>query len=417
MPNALNLSGIALTTNQGHWKRKAKKFAQEVLAPTAAQTDASGEFPKENLRKLGQAGFLSLVVPKEMGGAGEGILTAAMVLEELAQGCTSSTMAVAMHFSALPLMVALVEGDEQREKIIAPVVRGEAFGSFAMSEPGSGNRLWHTDSHAGTDGDDFIVDCFKSFATSAGQADYYVVPTKPRADAGPNDLSLFVLDGADPNIKPVGKWDGMGLRGNSSTPIKFDKVRAEPWRRLGGENAGFSMLFAYSLPIYQVALASVYVGLAQQAFDVAVGHVKQRIHTDTGQALASVETVQRYIAEMKMGIDLVRNTVYRVAQMSDNATVLFDELNTAGLLDEIIRENPDDPFFVELAEIKTAACENVISVAHKALQVCGGTAYKRGHPAERIYRDARAGSVMAPSDDTLKLIVGRQILGIDQPWA
>jgi alkylation response protein AidB-like acyl-CoA dehydrogenase len=225
-----------------------------------------------------------------------------------------------------------------------------------------------------------------------------------------------MLDGKDPCIKPVGTWDGMGLRGNSSTPVKFDRCIAPEWRRLGGENAGFSMLFAYSLPIYQVGLAACYVGIAQAAYDTAVDHVKKRIHTDTNQALARLETVQRYVAEMRLAIDLVRGMVHRVAQMSDNALVLFDELHAAGLLDEIIRENPDDPFFVEVAQVKAAAAQMAVEVAHKALQVCGGTAYKRGHRAERAYRDARAGSVMAPSDDTLKLIVGRQVLGIEQPW-
>jgi alkylation response protein AidB-like acyl-CoA dehydrogenase len=119
---------------------------------------------------------------------------------------------------------------------------------------------------------------------------------------------------------------------------------------------------------------------------------------------------------MKLQIDQARYLIYRVAQMSDNATVLFDELAEADLLDEVIRANPDDPFFIDVAQIKIAACEMAINVTNKALQVCGGAAYKRGHPVERHYRDARAGSVMAPSDDTLKLIMGRQLLGIPQPW-
>ncbi len=415
MPNALNLTGIALTTQQGRWKRVASKVAREVLAPDAERIDREGVYPRENFRALSEAGLMALPVPEELGGAGESILTTVLVTEELAQGCASTAMCYQMHNSTLPVIAALAR-DGQVESILGPITRGEAILSFAMSEPGSGNRLWHTDSYAQREGEDYIIDCFKSFATSAGQADYYVVPTRASADSGPNDLSLFVLDGRDPNIKPVGHWDGMGLRGNSSTPVRFDRVRADPSRRLGGATSGFSMLFAYSLPIYQVGLAAIYLGIAQAAYDVAVQHVKRRIHTDTNQALSRLETIQRYIAEMRLRIDLVRGMVHKVAQMSDNAQVLFDELAAADLLDEIIRENPDDPFFVEVAEVKVAACDMAIDVTNKALQVCGGTAYKRGHPAERHYRDARAGSVMAPSDDTLKLIIGRQVLGIEQPW-
>ena len=176
------------------------------------------------------------------------------------------------------------------------------------------------------------------------------------------------------------------------------------------------MMFAYTLPIYQCGLSACYVGIAQNALDTAREHVKHRIHSDTGAPLSTMETIQRYIAEMQVRVDQARHLVYRVAQMADNATVLFDEFHEAELLDDIIRANPDDPFFVECAQIKVAACEMAIDVTNKALQVCGGRSYKRGHPCERAYRDARAGSLMGPADDTLKLIIGRQLLGVRQPW-
>jgi len=415
MPDALNLAGIALTTEQGKWKRIARKVAQEVLAQHAPTVDRDANFPRESLSAVAEAGLLALPVPKTMGGPGETILCTTMVLEELAQGCASTAMVYCMHMSTVPLIAALVQNG-QADEILAPIVQGKWIGALAMSEPGSGNRLWHMDSFAVRNGNGFIIDSFKSFCTSCGEADYYVVPVRANADVGPDDLSLFVIDGKDPNVTPIGTWDGMGLRGNSSRPIHFKNCSVPESRRLGTPTCGFSMLFAYSLPIYQVGLSTVYLGIAQAAFDAAVAHVKKRIHSDTKASLARVETVQRYIAEMKVRIDQARCLIYRVAQMSDNATVLFDELNRAELLDEVIRANPDDPFFIEVAQLKVAVCEMAIDVTNRAIQVCGGTAYKRGHPVERHYRDARAGSVMAPSDDTLKLIVGRQILGIEQPW-
>jgi alkylation response protein AidB-like acyl-CoA dehydrogenase len=411
----LNLQGIAIEKDQANWKRLAHKLATEKLAPTAAQIDQEGVFPRDNIRALGEAGLMGLTVSKEKGGPGGNIKTAALVIEELAQGCTSTAMCYTMHLSTVPMIAALVN-DEQNERFLQPIIRGESLNSLAMSEPGSGNRLWHMDSYAQREGDHFLIDSFKSFATSSGEADLYVVPVRANSEVGPNDISLFMIDGRDENIHPIGKWDGMGLRGNSSTPIHFKNCRVPLSHRLGSETCGFSMLFAYSLPIYQVGLSAVYLGLAQAAYDVAVAHVKKRIHSDTGASLSRLETVQRYIAEMKLAIDQSRYIIYRVAQMADNALVLFDELNEADLLDEVIRANPDDPFFIEVAQVKVSACEMVRDVASKAFQVCGGTAYKRGHPAERHYRDARAGSVMAPSDDTLKLIMGRQILGIEQPW-
>ena len=175
-------------------------------------------------------------------------------------------------------------------------------------------------------------------------------------------------------------------------------------------------MMAYALPIYLCGMAAVYVGLATAAYEAAVDHVKKRVHSDTGQSLAHVETVQRLIAEMRIAIDLARSTMLRVAQMADNAIVLFNELKNSDLLDEVMRDNPDDPFFIEVATLKPAACEMAVDVAHKALQVCGGSGYKRGNIVERAYRDARAGSVMGPSDDTVKIVIGTQVLGLPQPW-
>ncbi len=415
MPNALNLEGIALTRDQGHWRQVADKVAREVLAPTAADVDRYGEFPHANIKALKEAKLLTLMVNGRWGGPEASIVTAFLVTEALAKSCASTAMCYAMHQSAIPLLCALA-GEEQTS-LMAPIVAGEALLAFAMSEPGSGNRIWHMDSCAVDDGTAYVIDSFKSFATSAGYADRYVVPVRASSSVGPTDLSIFLIDGADPNVEPKGIWDGMGLRGNSSRPVHFNHCRVPYAGRIGAATAGFSYMMAYSLPVYFVGLASVYLGVAQAAFDAALAHVKKRVHTDTGKSLASVETVQRHFAEMRMRIDRARATVVRVAQMSDNATLLFNEFAEAELLDEIIRENPDDPYFVELAEVKVIACEMAVEVAHLALQVCGGGGYKRGTVAERCYRDARAGSLMAPSDDTLKVIIGNQLLGSPQPWA
>jgi alkylation response protein AidB-like acyl-CoA dehydrogenase len=416
MPNALNLDGIALTREQGRWRNLAETLAREVLQPAAGETDRVGAFPTANIDALKRSGLLGLMIPTELGGGGGDIVTAALVTEALAKGCVSTAMIYTMHQSTLPMLCALADA-EQVERFIAPIVRGELFGAFAMSEPGSGNRIWHMDSHAVRNGTGFVIDSMKSFCTSAGHADFYLVPTRGNADAGPTDLSMFWVDGDAVGIEPKGAWDGMGLRGNASRPLHFNQIHVPAINRLGEETAGFSFMMAYALPIYLVGLAACYLGLASAAFEGAIEHVKRRVHSDTQRPLSSVETVQRYAAEMRCRIDQARATVLRVAQMSDNATVLFNEFNAAGLLDDVVRDNPDDPYFVELAELKIVASEMAVEVAHTALQICGGTGYKRGHPVERCYRDARAGSLMGPSDDTLKVIMGNQLLGTPQPWA
>ena len=149
-------------------------------------------------------GAVNGTVKVDIGGGN--IVTAMLVTEALAKGCISTAMIYTMHQSTLPLMCSLAN-EEQVERFLKPIARGELFGAFAMSEPGSGNRIWHMDSHAVADVDDFVIDSFKSFCTSAGHADFYLVPTRGHADAGATDLSLFWIGGHVPGIEPKGEWD------------------------------------------------------------------------------------------------------------------------------------------------------------------------------------------------------------------
>src|SRR5258708_17780412 len=218
-----------------------------------------------------------------------------------------------MHMSTLPLIAAVAQNGK-KEAYVKPIVEGKWVGALAMSEPGSGNGLWHMDSFAERNASGSLMVSFKSFCTSCGQADFYVVPVRADSTQPPTELSLFIIDGKDPNILPIGKWDGMGLRGNCSMPIHFKGCHVPEIARLGSPTCGFSMLFAYSLPIYQVGLSTVYLGIATAAYQAAVEHVKKRVHSDTKQTLAQVETVQRYIAEIKMQEVETRWIGYRVAQ-------------------------------------------------------------------------------------------------------
>jgi alkylation response protein AidB-like acyl-CoA dehydrogenase len=413
--NFLNCDGLGLNKNQDRWKQTAEAVGREVLKPNAERIDRQGVYPSENNHALGEAGLLSLLVSKEFGGQGEKIVTAVVVTEAIAKACATTAIVYHMHQSMVPVLCAMANAD-QVERFIRPIAQDKWVGAFPMSEFGSGNKIWHMDSFALPKGDAFEIDCVKSFCTSAGYADFYLVPVRAHRHASQNDLSMFLIQSSDKNIKFIGEWDGMGLRGNSSRPIQFDHCTVPAVNRFGKGNEGFSYLMAYSLPIYLCGLAAVYIGIAQAAYDAAVEHVKHRIHSDNHRSLAHLEIVQRLVAEMRISIDNVRSTTMRVARQADDAMVLFDEYKNSGRLDQLIRDNSDDLFFVDVASLKPAACEMAICVTNKALQVCGGAGYKRGHIVERCYRDGRAGSVMGPSDDTVKSVMGTQILGLPQPW-
>lgn len=173
---------------------------------------------------------------------------------------------------------------------------------------------------------------------------------------------------------------------------------------------------AYTLPIYFIGLSTVYLGIAQNAYDAAVAKVKQRIYSDTGNTASDVETVQRYVGEMKTKLSILRESIYKGARLTTEINNVFNELSRADLLTELLDKAQNDKFFVEIALLKIAACETSQFIVDKALQISGGQAYKRGNTVERCYRDARAGSLMGPSDDILKVIIGKRELGLSYPW-
>lgn len=397
---------IQLSRQQLEWQGVARRVASEILAPRAAQIDRDGSFPRENFDAFAKAGLMALPVREELGGPGADVLTCALVTEQLAQACASSALCYHMHIAAASLIAALAEG-EQVDRFVMPILRGNHICTYAISEPESGSRWWHMQSHADKEGSEYIIDSFKSFATSAGEADTYVIPLRAMATSPHHQLSIFAIGKDVPNFTPVGKWDAMGMRGNSSTPIHFHKCRIPDLNRLGEAAMGLPLLMAYGLPIYQVGLASVYVGLAQAAFDFSVSHVTKRVHADTGLPLSSVETVQLYIAAMKLRIDEARLFVMESARYIDR---MADEH------EDLVEVIEDDDFLQTIAEVKVVACEAATFVADKAVQVCGGTGYSRKHPIERYYRDARAGSIMGPADDILRVLIGKRALGLPYPW-
>lgn len=397
---------IELRPEQQEQRDIAAHIAQEVLAANAEAIDREGRFPRENIDALGRAGLLGLAIDESHGGPGCDIVTTTMVSAELARGCPSTALCYHMHIAASLLISEVAEGD-QIARWVEPILRGEHLCTYAISEPGSGSRWWHMDSIATATKDGYVIDAFKSFATSAGQADSYVVPVRKDAQSDPDDLSLFIIERDDPNVETVGCWDSMGMRGNSSLPVKFDGCVIPEVNRLGEPGLGFPLLMGYGLPVFQIGLAGVYTGLAQSALDHAISHVSKRVHADTGESLAKVESIQRHIAEIRLATDQAWVFVWHAASH-------FEALrkNADDLLDEIAK----DEFLVLIGEVKLVACRAARKACDLAVQVCGGMGYKRGMPVERLYRDARAGSIMGPNDDSILVMMGQRTLGLDLPW-
>jgi alkylation response protein AidB-like acyl-CoA dehydrogenase len=404
-PGMLNSLRLKLTPSQRTLQRRALDLSREVLGPAAEEVDREGRFPKRELAAIREAGLLALPVAREHGGSEEGLVGCALATEALAYGCGSTGMCFHMHTSALALIAELVEGEQV--EILRDICGNGLLCTYATSEFGSGGRWWHMDEFATRTDTGFLIDAKKSFVTSAGHATYYVVPLRSSRHSPGGELTLFLIDGRQNEVVLLSEWDGMGLRGNSSSPVHFKGCSIADKFRLRDSGHGFPLLLVYGLPSFQIGLSAVYLGIAQAAFDAAVEHVLRRVHSDTNLPLSSMDHVQCTVGEMRVDLDRSRALVYSAAQAVDD--VQAEGTDPIDLAD-------DNEFMMLVAETKVAACHVAASVSRRALQICGGRGFKRGAIVERCFRDAPAGSVMGPSDDVLKIMIGRRVMGLPYAW-
>lgn len=415
MPQFLQLDHLALNRDEAKIIKLARAVSQDVLLPNSQRTDASASLPPENLAALKASGLTNILSSKEDGGKDASFLAMSNVVEVMAKACPSTAAFLVMHYSVFPILKAARPSSGSRA-IHREILSGAKLCAASTSEVGAGGRIWHLDGHAAKSGDDYLISARKSFVTGAEFVDYFVTPVRSSPDAGSQDWSLFVVDARSEGVTRKGRWDSLGMRGTGSLPVDFDKVRVPASNQLADETIGFALITAYHLPMYLVGLSSLYYGIALGAYEAVVEATKKRIHTDTNRALSTTEGVQHEVGRMFGMLMLCKEYLNRVCRLSESARVLFDEFRNAGLLNELVKANMDDPYYREILALKVQSCEIAIDVLKIALQVSGGAGYKKGHPVERFFRDVQAGPIMAPASDVGRVILGRQVLGVPHPW-
>jgi alkylation response protein AidB-like acyl-CoA dehydrogenase len=370
---------------------QSELLARDLLAANADDVDREGRFPRQNLEALARNGLLGLTVPSEFGGAGGGIPEMAQALERLAQGCASTAMVTLMHYCGTAVLAS--HGSPALKQMLLPqVARGEHLMTLAFSEAGSGGHFYMPASEVRKNGAGMRLTAHKSFVTSAGEADSYVISTRKAGATGPTDLDLYLILKGTRGFEVGNRFEGLGLAGNASAPMKLEDVEVEAEKRLGSEGSGFQTIMEVVLPRFQVGMASVSLGIAAAAFQAATAHVIARKYEHTGgTALAAIPRVQFLTAEMALELRSVR----------------------AYLGDTIRRVAAGDPeAMLDILGIKARAAEAALAVASRAMTLGGGAAFGRRGGLERIFRDAQAASVMAPATDVLKEFLGKACLGV-----
>lgn len=368
----------------------AAAVADRSLAPKAAEVDRDAAFPRESIAALGAHGLLGLNVPKEHGGLGQGPRTASAVIDALAQRCPSTAMVYLMHLCGIACCAA---APDKTATLLEAAASGRHLSTLAFSETGSRSHFWAPISRATRSGDEAVrISAQKSFVTSAGHADGYIVSTLAAAATTPVESSIYLVLKDDAGVAPSGKWRGLGMRGNGSAPMTLDNVSVTADRALTPEGKGLDMLLGVVLPLFQVGSAAVGIGIAEAAVQATIRHVTQARFEESNSSLADLPTLRAQIARMRIETDRAR-------------------AHLGAVLDSL--ESPGPATQLMVLEAKPSGTETAAVVTEMAMRTCGGAAFGGAHGIERLFRDARAPIVMAPTSDVAYEFIGRALCGME----
>jgi len=366
---------------------RVERLADEQIAPHAIAVDAEGRFPRESMRALADAGLLGLTVPEAYGGNGQGMRVAVAALDAVAQRCASTGMVYLMHLCGVACYAARPEAAEPELRAAAA---GRHLSTLAWSEKGSRSHFWAPVSKAVAAASGVTVSAEKSWVTSAGEADGYVVSAQSPAAAGPTDTMLFLVAKGAPGLSVAGPWNSMGMRGNASAPMTLTEVAIGGDRALTDAGQGFARMMEI-LPWFALGNAGLSVGIAEAAVRSTAGHLTGAGFAHLGTSLADLPNLRERLARMRVETDKAR-------------------AHLASALDKVEAGAPDAMLAVLAA--KPSASGAAMAVTDLAMQACGGAAFSRHLSVERNFRDARAASVMAPTNDVLHDFIGKALCGM-----
>ncbi|MHA7962695.1 acyl-CoA dehydrogenase family protein [Paenibacillus sp. CAU 1782] len=374
-------------------RSRIRETVTATIRPNAERIDREGIFPKENLQALADAGWNSLLIPQDYDGLGLDYTAFAIAAEEIGRGCPSTSLIYVMHVGAAQTIV-YYGTEEQKRRWLKPVRRG-AIGTHSMSEKATGGHTWFNLSEAASDGENYVLDLEKSFTTSGGQADFYILQTRTPGAEQPSDLSYFIVDGSDPGIT-AGPWEALGVRGNQSGPLKLHNVKVPREDLIWEENRAAEIALNGVDPLYLLGIGSAWIGVAEEALELAVSHAQRTVHRDFDRSLVDYQVIRHQLARIKIAISALK-------PWQRELSAKFSQYEAQG--------TPLGELWYEGAEFKIHATEVANQAAGVALDVTGGYGYKKG-PIERIYRDVRAGLALTPSNNLARELVGKQLVGL-----
>ena len=375
---------MILTQEQEMIRDSMRAFAQERLAPFAAEWDREHTFPAEALKELGELGAMGMVVPEEWDGAGMDYMSLVLTLEEIAAGDGATSTIVSVQNSLACGIPSKYGTDAQKEEWLKPLARGEKLGCFCLTEPHTGSDASAITTRADRDGDHFVLNGVKHYITTGSHADVAIVFAVTDKAAGKKGISCFLVPTATPGYKVARIERKMGQHASDTAQIVFEDCRIPASALLGKEGEGYKIALS-NLEAGRIGIAAQSVGMARAAFEAAVAYAKERV--TFGVPIIEHQAVNFRLADMATRIDAARLMVWRAATLKD-----------AG-----------KPCLVEASMAKMYASEMAEKVCSDAIQIHGGCGYTDETAVERIARDVRITQIYEGANDIQRLVIGRSI--------
>jgi len=367
-------------------RRTVREFAEREIAPHVMRYDESQEFPRPVLERLAELGMMGILFPPEYDGAGLAYVDYVAILEELARVDGSIALSVAAHNSLCANHIYTFGTEEQKQRYLRPLARGERLGAWSLTEPTAGSDASDTKTQARRDGDGWVLNGSKTFATHGGVADVAVVFAVSDREAGKKGISAFILEKGTPGFRPGKKENKLGMRASDTSELVMEDCRVPAGALLGEEGQGFINALQI-LDGGRISIAALAVGMAQGALEHSLAYARQREQFD--RPIAQFQAVQFMLADMTVETEAARWLTYRAACRKDRG-------------ENVTRAS---------AMAKLYSGEVAVRVANAAVQIHGGYGFTKDYPVEKYYRDVKLCTIGEGTSEIQRLVIARSLLG------
>ncbi|MDF1493459.1 acyl-CoA dehydrogenase family protein [Caproiciproducens sp. CPB-2] len=379
---------MSFKTTEDHeaLRAKVREFAEAEVKPLAFLLDKENEFPADIVTKMGQMGLMGIPYPKEYGGAGLDMVSYAVAVEELARVDGGTGVILSAHTSLGSWPIFAYGTEEQKQKYLIPLAKGEKLGAFGLTEQNAGSDASGTETTAVLDGDHYVLNGGKIFITNADKADTYVVFAVTTPDIGTHGISAFIVEKGWEGFTFGDHYDKMGIRSSSTAELIFNDVKVPCENLLGKEGEGFKIAMS-TLDGGRIGIAAQALGIAQGAYESALEYSKERVQF--GRPICQQQIISFKLADMATKLRAARFLVYSAAELKEN----------------------HEPYGMESAMAKQYASDVCLEIVNDALQIFGGNGYLKGMEVERAYRDAKICTIYEGTNEIQRVVIASHIIG------